>query len=57
MDAAAKRRVSKIGQQLDENDRQGLCWAEGGLVKGWWGGWGGVAGARQELARNRGNGR
>lgn len=38
MDAAAKRRVSKIGQQLDENDRQGLCWGEGGLVdKGWWG--------------------
>lgn len=33
MDAAAKRRVSKIGQQLDENDRQGLCW--GGVGGGW----------------------
>lgn len=29
-----------------------------GVVKGWWGGeWGGVAGARQKVARNRGNGR
>lgn len=34
MDAAAKRRVSKIGQQLDENDRQGLLLG-GGEGGGW----------------------
>lgn len=61
MDAAAKRRVSKIGQQLDENDRQGLCW--GGVGGGWLkvGGGNGEAwlggGPGQKLARNRGNGR